>query len=147
MVIDTYKVVIASEAILDDIFDEAVKEAGVSGPTTSTLAAYYGTFELLVASVRDIPWDDLASLAGTLMAISDLGLVGLWEVNSTIHLAECEKDSFEDIDILDHLSSVAIMIEVLTSCLSLLGRWDQFKDWSRDISQISAEPRIDVSLS
>ncbi len=82
MMVDTYKAVIASEEILEDIFDEAINEAGVSGPTTTAMAAYYGSFELLVASVKDIPWNDLASLAQALMTTSDLGLAGLWEVSS-----------------------------------------------------------------
>ncbi len=83
-VIDTYKFVKTSEAILEDVLDEAMNEASVSGPTISSLAAGYGVFELLIASVKDIQWNDLAALVEALMTTSELGLAGLWEVSSVI---------------------------------------------------------------
>lgn len=87
MLIDSYETVMACEEILEELLDEAMNEADVSGLTMSTMAAYYGAFRLLVASVRDTPGNNLASLARALMATSDLDLGGLWDVSSAMRLA------------------------------------------------------------
>lgn len=45
MVMDSYKIVIACEEILEELLDEAMNEADVSGLTMSTMAAYYEAIE------------------------------------------------------------------------------------------------------
>lgn len=65
-----------------------MNEASVSRPTVSSLAAEYGAFDLLIASVKNFLWSDLAALVEALMTTSELGLAGLWEVSSVIQAAK-----------------------------------------------------------